>query len=69
MFNEENIASTGTRTWVSLISSKGAVDFWTTETECRSEFNCDFFSLNVLLSNRSQFTLTDIVLAFKVYAI
>ena len=67
MFNEKNIASTGTRTWVSLISGNGAVDLWTTETECRSEFNCDFFSLNVLLSNGAHLALAVVVLAFKVY--
>ena len=68
MFNEKKIASAGTRTRVSLISSKSAVDLSTTETECRSEFNCDFFSLNVLLYNRAQLTLTFVVLAFNGYA-
>ena len=68
MFNEKKIALARTRTRVSLISSKGAVDLWTTETECRSEINCDFFSLNVLLSNLAQFTLAVVVLAFNVHA-
>ena len=57
-----------TRSWVSLISGRGAVDLWITETECRFEFNCDFFSLNVLLTNRAQFTIAVVVLAFKVDA-
>ena len=51
-----------------LISGRGAVDLWITETECRFEFNCDFFSLNVLLANRAQFIIAVVVLAFKVYA-
>ena len=67
MFNEKKIALARTRTRVSLISSKGAVDLWTTETERRSEFYFDFFSLNVLLSNEAQLTLAVVVLAFKVY--
>ena len=68
MFNEKKIALARTQTRVSLILSKDAVDLWTTETECRSEFNCDFFSLNVLLSNGAHLALAVIVLAFKVYA-
>ena len=68
MFNEKKIALARTRTRVSLISSEGAVDLWTTETERRSEFNCAFFSLNVLLFNVAQLTLAVVVLTFKVYA-
>ena len=67
MFNEKNIASAGTRNRVSLTSSKVALDLCTTETECRSEFNFDFFSLNVLLSNGAHLALAVVVLAFKVY--
>ena len=68
MFNEKKMPLARTRTRDSLISCKGAVDLWTTETECRFEFNCDFFSLNVLLTNRAQFTIAVVVLAFKVDA-
>ena len=68
MFNEKKIASAGTRNRVYLTSSKVAVDLCTTETECRSEFNFDFFSLNVLLSNLAQFTLAVVILAFNVHA-
>ena len=49
MFNEEKNAWFGTQTPDSLISSQGTVDFRHTETKCRFEYNCDFFSLNVLL--------------------
>ena len=68
MFNEKKIASAGTRNRVSLTSSKVAVDLCTTETKRRSEFNFDFFSLNVRLSNRPQFTLAVVVFALKLYA-
>ena len=68
MFNEKKMPLARTRTRDSLISCKDAVDLCTTETESRSEFNFDFFSLNVLLSNGAQLTLAVVVLAFKVYA-